>query len=751
MTPRIRNNSEYRLNIPALSGGLNCRDGVALIQDNQMTDCLNMWFKEGMLQTRFGMGENKYYPHLNVYGSMKKHDVYKTVTAKNSLLYKEHSDYGKTFTERCRLISLHYPSGGSEIRFFWLGENLLVPISSIYTSEDTNYFTVQQDDKIYCFVSFGENQIIYQLQAAPTSSAVQHIWEALAAEDLYIPTVYTNGKMTGSLSYTSDTKTEVQTSEYIPQADMLDDFNLLGDYFRAYYSTVNKDLMRNGVEHCPMRYEIPVEFDGSGVCAGKTVTVKITDKNGKKVTHTATFDEFGTSAIEGSFNPADDLEMYVSYNEIVFYEQYQSQNRIRLLEESDYVRNNMEIIFPMCYTAGERDKVFKMSRHTWFGGSSEGISGGTRLFLCGNSRNKNLVMWSDIENPLYFPEHNCFGVGETGESVTGFGKQSDMLIIFKPSETYYTQYTQADSATAQQVMNQDIVGLASSGVYFPLCLINSTIGCDLPDTVQLCRNRLVWCDSSGRVYTLTNNNQYSERNIFEVGEMIYDKLKLDTDINNAESADFEGHYILHTAGGRMYVLDYNSYGYNNVASYSKNEDANVRIPWYYFELTPQGVTSSLRVFMCGQSLIYICKRSEGLITGEISSDYKTDEILESNPPTSENVFPILQNIPCRVQTKVFDFGEPAWQKNIQKVELTFGNNGAQVLNVAVITENGREDSIVVIDEKQSGEIFADFFTDRLIRPKVRGNKRAAIEISSDSGLYLGALAIQFKKLGGIKK
>lgn len=63
----------------------------------------------------------------------------------------------------------------------------------------------------------------------------------------------------------------------------------------------------------------------------------------------------------------------------------------------------------------------------------ESIACGTRLFLGSNTEetNKNLVVWSDPDNPLYFPENNYFSVGENSSAVTGFGRQADMLVIFK--------------------------------------------------------------------------------------------------------------------------------------------------------------------------------------------------------------------------------------------------------------------------------------------------------------------------------
>ena len=49
----------------------------------------------------------------------------------------------------------------------------------------------------------------------------------------------------------------------------------------------------------------------------------------------------------------------------------------------------------------------------------------------GNSLNKEkaLVVWSGLNDPLYFSENAYFYVGDTTSKVTGFGKQSNMLVI----------------------------------------------------------------------------------------------------------------------------------------------------------------------------------------------------------------------------------------------------------------------------------------------------------------------------------
>ena len=134
---------------------------------------------------------------------------------------------------------------------------------------------------------------------------------------------------------------------------------------------------------------------------------------------------------------------------------------------------------------------------------------------CGNKDedDKALVVWSSLNNPLYFPENNYAYVGDKSQGVTTFGRQGENLIIFKEKSTYYSYYATNDSITADDLINQTVIDYEANSVYFPMIQLNANIGCDCQNTVQLCRNRLVWANSDGNVYTLYSNNQYSERTI----------------------------------------------------------------------------------------------------------------------------------------------------------------------------------------------------------------------------------------------
>ena len=50
--PSMNRNRAYRVTIPQLNGGVNYAVPPHLIEDNQLSDAENMWYKDGRLQTR---------------------------------------------------------------------------------------------------------------------------------------------------------------------------------------------------------------------------------------------------------------------------------------------------------------------------------------------------------------------------------------------------------------------------------------------------------------------------------------------------------------------------------------------------------------------------------------------------------------------------------------------------------------------------------------------------------------------------
>jgi hypothetical protein len=128
-----------------------------------------------------------------------------------------------------------------------------------------------------------------------------------------------------------------------------------------------------------------------------------------------------------------------------------------------------------------------VSLATWFGGTAN-KRGGTRLFLADTDHAK--LLWSGVNNPFYFPENNYMIVGDTSQKITALEKQSDMLVIFKEREIFYTTYVQGeiDADAVADGVNVDVNVVQA---YFPLTQLSPQIGCRCPRSIALCRDRLV--------------------------------------------------------------------------------------------------------------------------------------------------------------------------------------------------------------------------------------------------------------------
>ena len=724
--PLMNRQPERTVEIPAFSGGLNLRDGENAILDNQLSEAKNVWFKNSRLKTRPGMrfNEGNFTSVRPPIQNMNGFKVHKDIVNAEGLVLV--SWWGWYFADdplkKKPVVELFW-SDGTEFGY--------VDGAEIEHTEFEipTYFMTCHNGIVYCFLSCGR---IYKKGIGDSAN-----FELVNIDDLYIPLVATNGL-------------NVAEGEY--QLDKFESHNSIGRYAKIKYSGYNPAYA--GSDTQKMYYYLPYTWDDFSVNLldwmnffkdlSPKITVKIAYADGTVATHTLTVDINAEFSAEASYNPTDNLLMVLrnrfSKPVILF-----TKTGIDHAEPNESIRatkNNIEITYP-AFSKENYSKIFNMARCEWYGGASEGINGGTRLFLCGNKqeKNKNLVVWSDLNNPLYFPDSAYFRVGDELHPVTAFGKQNDMLIIFKDNEIYSTQYTRGDSVSAAQVIEGG-VSYQSSSVYFPLTLLHSKIGCDIPNSVQLCKNRLVWANTNGNIYTLVSQNQYSERNVFSIGEMLKPKLKGISGL--ATSADVEGMYWL-LDSGKMFVIDYNSYGYSYVSGYSKDEDSNLKIPSWYFELPRSGDVfedrGRLRMLRAAETYEN-SGRTQGLFLYDFI-DCQADLLAHEGEGGLYNETE-EKEIEFFFKTKLFDFGHPELTKNINSVN--FSLSAAPVgFEIAYITENTQSDNEIITVPGIVGKILNLVF-----RPLTRLNTHFGIKISG-SGTFEGdSLKINYKTAGGAK-
>lgn len=725
--PAINKQPLRSVTVPKLSGGTNLRDAVTMVEDNQLTDSKNMWFKGNILKTRPGLKTNcllefdGFNPGL---GGREEEQI----KAENATYVKD----GRLYRLVSRHTAFRYSNDGndlndqiSHIQFFWVSdtEDEKIELPAITGPEKicfTNYFVAQHKKDIFCFCKTRDNEgIIYKLGT--------DTWAKVEEKDIHKPLIYSHCVVTSK-------------SDGGFKGTQIEGLNMLGNVYRMIYSTVNKSLLDNSDENSThfMTYTVPFSGEKNAIDnVERVLKVKITQPDGYVVTHTVKRE--GAEWVEDGYN-SDNLQLTLGQigggNLLINF--MSKDGGIATVKASDYIEDNMEIIAPYYLEPEIPNKVFSMTQSEWFGGDALGISGGTRLFLCGNTNDeeKSLVLWSGLDNPLYFPE-NCYAyVGNSNQAVTGFGRQNDTLVIFKERETYYTQYMRNSDITAQDLIDQSVVDYAASSVYFPMIQLHPNIGCDLPDTVQLCRNRLVWACSDGNVYTLMSEDQYSERNIYCISDMIKRKLKNET--GKAYSADWNGHYMLFY-GSHIYVMNYESYGYVYASSYNKTSDAQLMIPWWYWKLPESSVPQT--VFVCaGAPLLVFSSSAAGTLTVSVFDERTfTDNTGEK------------KEIPSMFVTKIFDFGAPHYFKNVTLINAAFGNNGARPISTFFVTEQGEEESeTLMLTESGEDEYSPDFVHNRQLRPSLGPINRIGFKAECTGYMSLDSISLYYRLLGGAR-
>lgn len=169
-------------------------------------------------------------------------------------------------------------------------------------------------------------------------------------------------------------------------------------------------------------------------------------------------------------------------------------------------------------------------------------------FWCGN----HIVM-----DPGYFPMEQYNLAGDTEERITGFGKQQSMLVIFKEASIGRTTMGLEKMASGRIMITMD---------YTP---INSRIGCDLPWSIQLIENNLVFCNTSRGVHFLRDSSSALENNIESISRKVDNGLlPLIRQATSVCSHDDGSHYWL-VADGQVYAWNYTLSGFSNPS-------------WFYF-------------------------------------------------------------------------------------------------------------------------------------------------------------------------
>lgn len=170
----------------------------------------------------------------------------------------------------------------------------------------------------------------------------------------------------------------------------------------------------------------------------------------------------------------------------------------------------------------------------------------------------NAYFWSGshaVMDPGYFPITQYNLAGAAAEAITGFGKQQDMLVIFKERSIGKANMGTVTMDNGRVLISMDYTA------------INDRIGCDLPGSIQLVQNNLVFANTQQGVHLLRDSSSAYENNIVCISrnvngtDMRPGLLELVRQGLPCTSFDDDRSYWL-VSGGDAYVWDYEISAYS---------------------------------------------------------------------------------------------------------------------------------------------------------------------------------------------
>ena len=169
-------------------------------------------------------------------------------------------------------------------------------------------------------------------------------------------------------------------------------------------------------------------------------------------------------------------------------------------------------------------------------------------FWCGNHA---------VMDPGYFPFEQYNLAGDSGDAITGFGKQQNMLVIFKERSVGRAALGSVQMANGRVLLTMNYTA------------INATIGCDLPGSIQLVENNLVFANRRNGVCIVRDSSAAYENNITPISRKVDNGLLPLLGRGNHVCSHDDGERYWLVSDGEVYCWDYTLSRYSDPV-------------WFYF-------------------------------------------------------------------------------------------------------------------------------------------------------------------------
>ncbi len=693
----ISPSKQEKFHIPALDGGVNFSE-EEFIEDNQLSNCSNMWFKDGALRTRLGISAIE----KSIIGRYDKYSYcISPFKMTDSTVFIGGKPYGVAYC-----IDGDYISYELLRVFFVAGDGSVKETEPIYFNRVSSQIFYKFSKAVFFSASATVGGGIYAFMTVSNgSSKIYRIyeinsdfsdWTELSSVEYYTPIVYMNGR--GNKFPENDDENIYYSAEPTePEA-----LNMLTSKFKAYFtsdgysssfklpiSNLDDDVVVCKIYHSPGVYTQWIINRGSNsssaVFSNTTVNMKIDRTTGI----------FSFSALGAAF-----VVPYLS----------------------EYGGNNIEIT---AYKSTENALARVI-------GSKRCVGYNSRLYFCDNEYKPNEVYSARMTSPLYFPINSKVSVGEDTSAVTALGVVCNKLIAFKPTEIYKINLKVGDAYTAEGILSGQKADFIHNDT-LTTTAVHSFIGCDCPDTLKNCSNRLVWLSSIGKVYTLATTTYGKENNIYEVSSHIDEMLKgySSEALKKAYAADTDGYYML-MLDKKIAVMDYRIKDFGFPAKYAGAGENGGSISWYIWDYCTQLDAAS--VAKIEGNILFACN-CEDLKYQYVSSFYGEKDVIVK---TDESGNAALEeyDINSGFCSAFTDFGQMATSKTVDEIYIGLKLSGATELKVTGERSRGK---LTLFPKNERYEVT------KIILP-IKSSNRIKISLDSKDRFAVGGILIKYRPI-----
>ncbi len=467
----------------------------------------------------------------------------------------------------------------------------------VFSGEPTN------GKGIYAFIDVNTPNGDNVLQIYELNYNMSH-WYRIEQEDTYIPDYYINGR--GTMYGESE--------ETYPTPQFKEPINMLNPKYNCYFTS-------DGVSSA---FVLPTKQMSLSDTDGLDIFLSL--PNGQKYVWNIN----GKSLISDE-KVVGEYSVWVSFNALSGGLTFMSSPSGFVPPRSEGLTNNLKVTVKN-FNKSYHDRIAGMKKALWYGTGNSG----SRLCITGNDSFPSLVLISQKDQSLYFPDTNQFFVGDPAQRVTALARQNKSIIMFKEKEIYSAYYTSGN---------------------FAITNIHSSVGCDLPHTVSLCDNRLVWTNLNGEVYMLSSLSQYSATAVYKLSNNISSILKGENrdDMTMACACTDNDKYMLFIKN-RAYVMDYHAAIKKSTSSFISS------VAWYRWTFPlPINITAS---FAFDKGVTLVCNTASQKhychYLSRLDSDDRCDKIFYA---LSEEDFVIKSEpVLSTIETVLLDGDSPEQNK-----------------------------------------------------------------------------------------